>query len=148
MIVRPAGLRDMPTIIEMGERFFVTTEYTAFSGYDELSADAIGRMLIEHGVLLVAEVGDRVVGMVGLMVAPFLFNHSLKTAHEVMWWVDEDMRDKGAGIALLRAVEPACRGKGAVAIQMIHLSNSPPQASALYERLGFGHSESSYTKVL
>ena len=46
------------------------------------------------------------------------------------------------------AVGTACAAKGASAIQMVHLSTSPPQAALLYERIGFRHTESSYTKLV
>jgi hypothetical protein len=33
-------------------------------------------------------------------------------------------------------------------VQMVHLANSPPRAAAIYERMGYTLSESSYTKVI
>lgn len=65
-----------------------------------------------------------------------------------MWWVDPSEQGWGAGKALLAAIEPACSAKGCEAIQMVHLSTSPPQAAAIYERVGYQHTESSYTKPL
>lgn len=146
--VRAATDADLEAAIAMGARFYETTSYQAIADYCPDSARLVGRILIEQGVLLVAERDGRLVGMVGLVVAPFMFNHRVRTAHEVMWWVDPDEREGGAGAALLRAIEPACRAKDVRAIQMLHLATSPPQAALLYRRLGFVHSESSYMKVL
>lgn len=148
MIIRPANTADTSAIVAMGSRFFAQTEYARFAQYSDASAAALTQMMRDDGVLLVAEHDGVLVGMVGLVIAPFLFNHALRSAHEVMWWVDPDAQGSGAGKALLAAVEPACRDAGAVAIQMIHLANSPPQAQALYERMGYQHSESSYTRIL
>jgi GNAT superfamily N-acetyltransferase len=148
MVIRPAIPDDLIAMIDMGAQFYATTAYAQFADYHVGSAYALLEMLLEHGVLLVADDGGEVVGMVGLIVSPFPFNLAVKTAHEVMWWVNPEARATGAGHALLRAVEPACREAGVVAIQMIHLANSPPQAAILYGRAGYDHSETSYIKAL
>lgn len=145
--VRPAGTDDLGAAVAMGAAFYATTSYAKIAPYCEDSAALIGRMLMEHGVLLVAESDRRIVGMVGMVLAPFLFNREVVTAHEVMWWVDPDDRESGAGVALLRAIIPACRERGARAIQMMRMIDSPPQADVLYRRLGFEPSECSYTLV-
>lgn len=146
--VRAATAMDMPAILEMGARFYASTEYTAIAPYCYGSAALLGQLLLDTGVVLVAEREGQLLGVVGLSLVPFLFNRSVITAHEVMWWVDEEHRDSGAGVALLRAIEPACRAKGASAIQMLHLATSPRQAGVLYRRLGFSLSETLYFKVL
>lgn len=146
MQVRKATLADVPAIVRMGERFYAETSYRQFAPYCPDTVADLATLLIEQGVCLV--VGDEPVGMAGLVVAPFMFNRERKAAYEVMWWVEPDAQGQGAGKALLGAIEPACREAGCHAIQMAHLASSPPQAAALYERMGFVHSESSYTKVL
>lgn len=148
MHVRKATLADVPAIVRMSERFYATTGYSRWAEFNAGTVAALAENLTANHVMLVAEHAGDVVGMVGLFVAPFMFNNDLKAAYEVVWWVDPEGRSTGAGKALLAAIEPACRGAGCAAIQMVHLANSPPQAALLYERAGYGHSESSYTKVL
>lgn len=149
MNVRKATKADLPHIVEMSAQFYETTSYRRFAEFCRESVEGLTMMLIDTGVMLVAEDsrGD-IVGMAGLVVAPFMFNNAHKAAYEVVWWVNPDARSEGAGIALLRAIEPACKDAGCVAVQMVHLHNSPPQAAVLYGRLGYSHSESSYTKVI
>jgi L-amino acid N-acyltransferase YncA len=146
MHIRPATEADIPAIVAMSARFYETTSYAGFAAFDPQAAEALARNMIADGVMLVA--GDEPAGMVGLMVVPFMFNPAHRVAYEVVWWVNPDAQGMGAGKALLAAIEPACRAKDCAAIQMVHLASSPPQAAALYERLGFAHTESSYTKVL
>lgn len=149
MHIRKATTADIQAIVAMSECFYATTRYTDFADFCAETVAELAHTLIERGIVLLAEsdAGD-VIGMVGLFVAPFMFNHNRCAAYEVMWWVNPDAQGVGAGKALLAAVEPACREAGCHAAQMVHLATSPPQAAALYERLGFAHSESSYTKVL
>ncbi|ALN79508.1 GNAT family N-acetyltransferase [Lysobacter antibioticus] len=145
MHVRNATPADTPALLAMGAKFYATTSYSEFAEYDWVTVSALID-LMRDGVLLVAEDDSGPVGVVGLVVAPFMFNGSRSVAYEVIWWVDPDAQGAGAGKALLAAIEPACRDRGVSAIQMVHLSNSPPQAAALYERMGYRHTESSYTK--
>ncbi len=55
---------------------------------------------------------------------------------------------QSAGKACWPRLSQACRAQGAVAVQMVHLASSPPQAAAIYERMGYALSESSFTKVI
>jgi GNAT superfamily N-acetyltransferase len=148
MQVRQATPDDVPAIVRMSERFYETTSYCRWADFNPDTVQALAENLAANHVLLVAEHDGQVVGMVGLFVAPFMFNAERVAAYEVVWWVDPEGRETGAGKALLRAIEPACREKGCAAVQMVHLHNSPPQAAMLYERAGYAHTESSYTKLL
>lgn len=147
-MIRAANESDIPAILDMGARFYAATSYAGFSDYCHDSVAVIVRMMLADGVLLLAEHEGEAVGMVGLCVAPFHFNHAHRTAHEVMWWVDPEARSTGAGVALLQAVEPACREKGVTAIQMMTLADSPRHAGQLYERQGYRLTENAFTKVL
>lgn len=148
MQVRNATPADVPAIVRMSERFYETTSYCAWADFNAETVEALSQNLIDNHVMLVAEHEAEVVGMVGLFVAPFMFNSERVGAYEVVWWVEPEGRASGAGRALLSAVPAACEARGCAAVQMVHLANSPPQAGALYESAGYRHTESSYTKVL
>lgn len=147
-MIRPATNADVARIVEMSRLFYATTSYAEWADFHEETVENLAITLLNDHVMLVAEVDGKVYGMVGLFVAPHMFNVTVKAAYEVVWWVEPEAQGAGVGKALLQAVEPACAEKGAVAIQMVHLSSSPPQAAVIYERMGFGHTESSYTKRL
>lgn len=145
-MIRAATHADIPAIVSMSRKFYATTDYAMHAPMDDETVADLAAMLVDTGVMLVAEFDGAIVGMVGLVVAPFMFNRGVRTAHEIVWWVEPDAQGFGVGKALLAAVEPACRAQGVVSIQMVHLANSPPQAAALYERMGFRLTETSYTK--
>lgn len=148
MNIRPATEADVGAIVAMSAKFYATTSYRGFANMDEDTVADLVRTLIDTGVMLVAETRGQVIGMAGLFVGPFLFNRHHLGAYEVVWWVNPDDQGAGAGKALLASIDEACRAKGCTYIQMVTLSTSPPQAGAIYQRLGYQHSETSYTKVL
>lgn len=148
MMIRHATQADTEQVVAMGAEFYATTPYAKFSGYDETSAAVLVKMMRDTGILLVAEAEGVLVGMVGLVVAPFAFNHTLRSAHEVMWWVDPSYRDAKIGQTMLRAIAPAARALGCVVVEMKTLVTSPPQAATLYASEGYDKTESSFYKVL
>lgn len=148
MQVRQATERDVPGIVAMSAKFYETTSYAGWAQFNPDTVHDLASNLAENHVMLVAEDGGKLVGMVGLFVAPFLFNGDITAAYEVVWWVDPQAQGQGAGKALLGAIEPACAARGCRTVQMVHLASSPPQAAAIYERMGYRHTESSYTKTL
>lgn len=148
MQVRQATERDVADIVRMSRAFYATTTYRDYADFNEESVTALTKALVADHVMLVAEIEGAVVGMVGLFVVPFLFNGDHRMAHEVVWYVDPDAQGAGAGKALLAAIEPACKANGATGIFMIHLSNSPPQAAEIYQRMGYSHSETVYVRTI
>lgn len=146
--IRKATLADVPAIVAMSAKFYAETTYCKWADFSPETVADLASNLTENHVMLLAEHEGQVVGMVGLFVAPFMFNSERTGAYEVVWWVDPAAQGQGAGKALLCAIEPACKDAGCDAIQMVHLSTSPPQAAAIYERMGYSQSESSYTRTL
>lgn len=147
-MIRPATENDLRRIVEMSEKFYATTSYAKFAQFHPSSVAVLATTLIHYGVMLVAEVEGKVIGMVGLVVTPFMFNTTILSAHEVVWWVEPEYQGSKIGHSLLTAIEPACKSRGCKLIQMVTLSNSPPQAAGLYEKAGYKHTETSYTKVI
>lgn len=146
MHIRLATEHDLPALVALGHRFH------AFSGdavaYDANSADATARGLLQMGFVLLAESDGEPVGMIGVAVVPLFFNYTHRMAQELMWWVDESGRGAGTAVALLRAAETEARARGACRLQMIALANSPPHVARIYERLGYQHRETAYSKDL
>jgi GNAT superfamily N-acetyltransferase len=148
MHVRAATTEDVPDIVAMAERFYAETHYAAIVPLARESAAGLALLLIERGVMLVAVHDGAIVGMVGLFLEPFTFNVAITVATELVWWVNPEARETGAGQALLEAIESACRARGADLIRMMTLHSSPPHAAALYARRGYVPTEHAYTKEI
>ena len=147
-MIRYASENDLRRVVEMSERFYATTTYQSFAPFNPVAVAILTQTLIDRGIMLVAEVDGQVVGMVGLVVVPFMFNSDILGAHEVVWWVEPEFQGSKIGWDLLSAVEPAAKSLGCTIIQMLTLSTSPPLAAEIYRKAGYSHSESSYTKVI
>lgn len=147
-MIRRATHADMDSILRMGERFYHSSHYSAWSGFCKDSCRKLAELIIDTGVLMIAEQDGKDAGMVGLVVAPFMFNNSKLGAYEVFWWVEPEARGGMTAWRLLKSIEGVCAEMGVSSIQMVVLSDSPEQAAKMYERAGYTHSETSFTKIL
>lgn len=139
---------DRAAMLAMGAAFYATTHHAAHTPFDPVSANAMLDLLQGQGFVLVADYDGFVVGMVGVLVVAFPWNQQFRTAHEVMWYVESDDRASGAGIALERAAEAACRAEGCMELEMLYLESSPAHVARYYRRRGYEPTQHSVAKRL
>lgn len=149
-MIRQATQKDLRRIVEMSEKFYPHTSYWTYSQipFSPEGAALVAQTLIENGAMHVLELDDQVVGMIGVIFIPFIFNPIYLHAGEIVWWVEPEYQRSGWGEQLLLSIEKPCRDSGAAHIQMIDLPNSPLSAAKLYEKLGYVLTERAYTKVV
>lgn len=147
VVVRPAKVEDVPAILEMSGKFYPFTMYSKFADMDEESVTQLINYLIHDGILLVAVADDVIVGMVGAVLSPFLFNVHTKQASEVVWWVDPDYRELSIGKLLLKELEAVCNDRAVDIIMMLSFTHMP-NAGKLYYAMGYNNTENAWLKVL
>ena len=147
MSIRPATVADTSAILDIGAAAYRNTDYVQIAdACPDAAADLISTMR-ETGVLMVEDRAGEIVGIVGMIIAPYFLNRAYRTAHQLIWWVEPSMRGRGIGRTLLSASELACRYIGVAAINNITHANSPAAATALYADMGYPNTETSFSKV-
>lgn len=146
-MIRPAEERDIPHLLEMGQRFFNEAGWGDVTEYDPGSMERTLHHLIHaNGILLVVESGGAVVGMAGALLYPHYFAATSLTGQEIFWWVDPAHR-KGSGAALLDAMEAAAKAAGAVSFSMVSVASLRSDAlDRVYQRRGYRPAERTYIK--
>lgn len=145
-MIRKARESDLAKIVEMSGKFYPHTPYANLTPFNPGAAALLAQALTENHVMLVAEHNGEVVGMIGLIVTNFPFEPELLGAYEIIWWVEPEAQKLGIGKALLEAIDPVAKQKGASFIHMVCMANSPIEAAALYIKSGYDHTEMSFTK--
>ena len=148
MEIRKATIEDLPALLAIGRQHYGETAYAQYAPLDDDSCLRLLEMSMRHGVFLVAEVSGRIAGMLGVVIAPFMFNNAVTTASETVFFVDKDSARQGVGRALLDACIDECKAAGVRVFQAHRLPTSAPALAALYESRGFVTSEISASKVL
>jgi GNAT superfamily N-acetyltransferase len=118
MTIRPAGIDDVPRLVDLGASFITQTGYAALLpiNRDQMTALVERLLTSEDATLLVLETDAAVIGM----LAMYCFPHPMsgeRIASEVFWWVEPAAR--GHGLKLLAAAEMWAQTHGAAVCQMI-----------------------------
>ena len=144
MRFREATLDDVPALVAMGERFRSSSTYQVHIPSNMAQLVETFSLLITHetGVIFVAELDRKLVGMIVMLIQPHFFSGDL-LAQELVWWMDEAHR--GKGLKLLKIAETWARARGAVRMQV-----SAPTADVerVYMRVGYTRVESNWMRAL
>jgi len=145
-VIRAATHADIPAIVALGRAFLETSPYQAWLEENPDQLAAMTTVLLESpaGHVVVADVGEAVVGFLALVVVPHDLSAAL-TAKEVCWYVRPETR--GVGLRLLRAAERWARAQGARTVQMI-APRKAPRVEALYVALGYEPVEVVFQRTL
>lgn len=147
--IRPAEPRDLIDIIDMGREFFEQSGNGAFTTFDENSfISTVMSLMSGAGTLLVAESGERAVGMAASVVFPFYANMNTRICQEVFWFCKPDFRS-GIGGALLDELEADAQRKGSDVFMSAAIAGLRDGAIArVYERRGYKPAENTFIRRL
>ncbi len=133
--IRPASAADLDGLVRLlGQLFAIEAD---FRPDEERQRSGLALMLVEpdRRAVLVAERGGAVTGMVTAQLVVSTAEGGLSALVEDMV-VDEAERGRGAGRALLGAIERWARERGATRLQLLaDRANAP--ALRFYERMGW-----------
>ncbi|CAB5222541.1 hypothetical protein UFOVP368_15 [uncultured Caudovirales phage] len=138
-MIRPATIKDIPRLLEMGRKFADDAGVTARVGWDDDSvADMLETLiLMDDGIVLVSERG-----MLGGFVSSHPFNRNVRLFSELFWRAED-----GNGLALLAEAERLAAERGAVRSLMIAMDGMD-RTQRLYARLGYSLCETHFMKEL
>lgn len=145
MNIRSAKIEDDGALIAMGRKFYESLPYKDVA-YDEASAARWLAFMRKAGVLLVAELDGKPIGMAGGLYSPFVFNDNHLVGAEILFWVEPEHRQAKIGSALLAALEDDAHSRGAIRWSMIAIEGTQDRIGKIYEREGYTLHEHTYAK--
>lgn len=146
-MIRTTTLLDDNNIVAMAREFYPQSSYSKWADFDDETSLALISTLRKRGILLVAEVDGKLVGLLGAIGVPFIFNANVISGHEVIWWVAPEHRKTSIGADLLKRASSLCSLKGWKSFQMMRLEESDPRLDQLFIAEGFLPTEHCFTKV-
>jgi len=148
-MIRIATLLDVPEIVKLTEQFYPETPYWTEHKipFDyETVRDLVGNV-VKRGIFVVAQQDDRLVGIMGAHVVPFVFNLSYTVCVEAIWWVVPEFRKTGLGVEMIHRVDKLRKLRNCKTFQMMRVAGTNPALDDLLIGLGFKPSEYCLTKV-
>lgn len=146
--IRQAHIDDVPTLVEMGERFYNYSNLKHYVEYDPQSVTSLLAQLLLSGFLYVA-VHDEdgiVAGLAGTM-STLWFNSGIPVASEMAWWVEEKHRKSSVAIKLYKKFESWAHERGVSRIIMSDLViDEDTPAAKLFKKMGFSVIERAHIK--
>lgn len=113
---------------------------------DQVFVDAVSKVVTLKGVeILLAEHDGRVVGGIGILFAPYLWNPDRLVADEIFWWTYRDSPPK-TGRLLLQEAMMRIDGKNAIPM-FRKLTTSPPGVERAYLKIGLEPIETVFTRM-
>ena len=147
LTIRKATGEDKPRIIELIIEFYKESLRDFGIKFDLETLYETVQNFIDNQIGIVAEEEGKIIGVIGGMIAPSMFDKSQKIGQESVWYVTQEARKGKVGLYLIKAFEEECIKRGANAIIMIHMSNLYPEIlDRLYKINGFRLMESNYIK--
>ena len=145
MKIRPANFdTDALAIINGAREFSQQTSLASwFRNGPEFIEDISKIMVLDNLEISVAEHDGKIVGGIGIVYIPFIWNHSISVGDELFWWTDNSAPFK-TGAALFDFAMKRIKEKGARPMFRA-LDTSPKHIEKFYERRGLKKTESVFT---
>jgi GNAT superfamily N-acetyltransferase len=146
-MIRKAFESDFDSIVELSREFWKHTMFE--EPFEEEHTLKMVEMAREHGLLAVLEVDGSVEGFAAGVSSFLLASTQAKCGTELAWYLSPDHRGGKNGVALLQFMEQLAKEQGIKYWNMASMQSSMPDyVNRLYEKMGYTHSETTYTKVL
>lgn len=150
MNVRMATESDAEEIAGLGRQFYEAGGLNRYlDDYSEQAVrDLIARTIAEPSACtIVAEYGDRIVGMAAAVSYNHFLSPTVIVAQELFWWIEPEYRGSGAGLKVMRALENWALSVGASVMVMVTLHGlGHERLDKIYRQDGYSPLEYSYMK--
>lgn len=142
VLIRRAKEEDIPQLWECCRKGHIHTDNFGLGiepDFPSLEAYLKSIMSQDRTIVLVVELEGKVLGTMASVIVPWFSNHSVLTAWEVWWFVDESIRNWGAGEHLMDTMTEWAKDHGAKFL-LCGFPTSNPYGESLtrhFERSGF-----------
>ena len=145
--IRPANFdTDALAIVDGARAFSQQTSLSSwFRNGGEFIEDISKIMVLDNLEISVAENDGKIVGGIGIVYIPFIWNHSILVGDELFWWTSNSAPFK-TGTALFDFAMKRIKEKGARPMFRA-LNTSPEHIEKFYKRRGLSKLESAFTRV-
>ena len=145
--IRKVEINDIPKIIVLIDEFYQESlkDYGLSFSEDTLYETILN--FVNNHIALLAEKDNEIIGCIGGVVMPSIFDKNQKIAQEAIWYMPKEERKGSSGIRLLHQFEQECLNRGAKFISMIHMSNlMSDELRKFYEKSNYRLLENHYLK--
>ena len=145
-MIRPAVPGDLHDLLNYGRFFWQKTPYCGKIPYNGHAVETLLESMMDSHYLIVSEDGDDMLGFLGMLITPMVFNPDYMIATEVFFFVDPAWRGNDIGASLFARAEYDL--VDLVDIIVFGDMTTSTDMTEMYTRNGYVCTERSFTKVL
>jgi GNAT superfamily N-acetyltransferase len=146
-MIRLATTKDFDDILKLSAEFWLHTQFT--EPFEPEHTLKMVEFSHDQGFLSVAESKGKIIGFAAGIYSALLGNSTVLAGTELAWWIDKEHRGGQHGIMLLKFMESRAKDLGIRYWNMVAMESSmPEQVKSMYEKMGYTHQESTFTKVI
>jgi len=123
LIIRKAELKDIDAVVELTKDFFEESISDYGLTLDDITIRETISNYIKNLVGIVAEDEGKVIGVIGGMLLPSIFNKNQLIGQETVWYVQKNYRNGSVGLKLIKSFEDECKSRGTDLIIMGLMGN-------------------------
>ena len=148
-MIREITEDDLPVILVYAEYFWTKTPYisTGLQLNKIDTADLLRTMQQDHYLRVYEDEEQGIVGIIGHMIMPFLFNNDYNLAAEMFFFVHPEYRGGDVGSKLVDQAEKDLKEMGVDLVSMSEMRSSKDMEK-WYAKKGFTLVERSFGKVI
>lgn len=142
--------KDLEDILKGMKDFISRMDYTEFIPVDERHLIEALKRLLYSGVVRITVAEDEekgIVGGIGMLYAPCMWNQEAIIGEEIFWWVSEEA-PKSVALRLLRSAKEQSVSVGCKFVSFKSLTSSPEGVDRIYRKMGLRPLETSYMGAL
>jgi hypothetical protein len=139
--IRLATELDLVALTNIAKSF---VEYFNHFKWDEDSVKETLQQLLKTGFIYVAEKDSVIIGVIGGVVVPNMWNKNETICQELFWWVEEEYRESSVSVRLLKQFESIAPVGSKIALSLLPKSNIK---TSTLSKLGYEPAELAFTKV-
>ncbi len=149
VVIEKAVTEDIAGIVELIREFFEESVSEYSISLDTVTTHETVANYVNNLIAIVARRGNEIIGVVGGLVMPSIFDKNQIVGQESVWYITKKERQGSVGIRLIREFENKCKELGAHLIVMVHMSNLYADVlDKLYKVRGYKLAENHYLKVI
>lgn len=147
LTIRKANIIDTKDILELISEFYEEGLKECGLKFTDYSLNKTAEHFINNGIVIVVEDNDNLVGIIGGIIVPSIFDETEKIAQEMMWFIKKDYRKGELAKDLLNRFEQEARNLGANHIAVAAMGNMRNEVlDRFYRHNGYTLMETQYIR--
>lgn len=149
LTIRKANILDKEDIKLLIDKFYEESLKDLGMKFTDYTIDKTIDNFVTNHIVILAQDGDKIIGVIGGLLVPSIFDETEIIAQEAMWYIDKEYRKGTLGTDLLLVFEEVAKELGVNHIVMVCMGNLNFEIlNRYYTKNGYKLMENQFIKTI